>query len=312
MDADLTLNLIEATVQIDQPINDEKRMVGTGFLVSVPREGAAPEILLVTAGHVFERMPSNEVRIGWRVKGANGAWQFSPTRIAIRNDKGPLWVQNPRQDVAVIAVQVPAFYKDKAIPLSWLADERTFDRYRVSPGDEMMTLGYPHGYSANTIGFPILRAGRLASYPVGPVSSFPTFLIDLTAIPGNSGGPVFMNEPVAGGKTVTVVSGILTRQVEVNSQRLELGLVTHAIFVRQTIEQLYAARGQGTGVSAGITSSSSASPSYAVPPPVVIRPQGEKPPVSNAPAKDAVTVTPERKVAPGRRVLPQTAPATKP
>lgn len=271
MDADLTLDLIEATVQIDQPVNDQKRMVGTGFLVSVPREGAAPEVVLVTAAHVFERMPQNEVRIGWRVKAANGTWQYSPTRIPIRTDAGPLWTQNPKQDIAVIAVQVPPSYKDKAIPLSWLADERSFDQWHVSPGDEMMTLGYPHGYSANTIGFPILRAGRLASYPVGPVSSFPTFLIDLTAIPGNSGGPVFMTEhteraPGADAPKATLVSGILTKQVEVNAQRLELGLVTHAVFVRQTIEQLFVARGQAPGVKVGITSS-------AAPPPVVVVPK---------------------------------------
>jgi len=292
MDADTTLSLIEATVQIDQPINDQKRMVGTGFLVSVPREGAAPEVLLVTAGHVFERMPSNEVRIGWRVKGANGNWQFAPTRIPIRDDKGPVWTQNPNQDVAVIAVQIPASYRDKAIPLSWLADERTFDQYKVAPGDEMMTLGYPHGYSANTIGFPILRVGRLASYPVGPVSSFPTFLVDLTAIPGNSGGPVFMNEKVPGldGKSVTVVSGILTKQVEVNAQRLELGLVTHAIFVRQTIEQYYAARGKSAGVSAGVTQSSASS----TPPPVVIVPRrvtAPPPPAKEAASKHKPSVT---------------------
>lgn len=289
MDADLTLNLIDATVQIDQPVNDQKRMVGTGFLVAVPREGAAPEVVLVTAAHVFERMPQNEVRIGWRVKASNGTWQYSPTRIPIRTDAGPLWTQNPKQDVAVIAVQVPPAYKDKAIPLSWLADERSFDQLHVSPGDEMMTLGYPHGYSANTIGFPILRAGRLASYPVGPVSSFPTFLIDLTAIPGNSGGPVFMTDRTERGPgtempSVTLVSGILTKQVEVNSQRLELGLVTHAVFVRQTIEQLYASRGQAAGVKAGVTSSASPPPLVV---PVVILPKKAAP--AKAPANNAAT-----------------------
>ncbi|ESQ78836.1 serine protease [Asticcacaulis sp. YBE204] len=281
MDADLTLTLIDATVQIDQPVNDQKRMVGTGFLVSVPREGAAPEVVLVTAAHVFERMPANEVRIGWRVKAPNGGWQYSPSRIAIRNDKGPLWTQNPKQDVAVIPVTVPPSYKDKAIPLEWLANEKTFEQMHVGPGDEMMTLGYPHGYSANTIGFPILRAGRLASYPLGPATSFPTFLIDLTAIPGNSGGPVFMTEkasraPDTEMPSVTLVSGILTKQVEVDGQRLELALVTHAIFVRQTIEQLYATRGQGTGVKVGIT--------LTTPPPAPVKPPE---PTPKPPAKEA-------------------------
>lgn len=269
MDADLTVTLINATVQIDQPVSDSKRMVGTGFLVSVPSaDGGPPEIVLVTAAHVFEKMPANEVRIGWRVQAPDGGWQYSPSRVTIRTDSGPLWYQNPKQDVAVIAVEVPPSYQDAAIPLAWLADEKTFEQMHIGPGDEMMTLGYPHGLSANTVGFPILRSGRLASYPLGPVGSYPTFLIDLTAIPGNSGGPVFMTDkasraPDTEMPPVTFVSGILTKQVELENQRLELGLVTHAVFVRQTITQMQTAEARKTA---------SLSPSEAKPPVILLAP----------------------------------------
>ncbi|MFT4091232.1 MAG: serine protease [Asticcacaulis sp.] len=247
MDADLTLTLIEATVQIDQPISEGRRMVGTGFLVSVPKHDGTPEIVLVTAAHVFEKMPETEVRIGWRIQGDNGGWQYAPTRIPIRNDKGPLWYQNPEQDVAVIPIDVPPEYEDAAIPVDWLADENTFALFNIKPGDEMMTLGYPHGLSANKVGFPILRAGRVSSYPLGPLDVYPTFLIDLTAIPGNSGGPVFMTDKLSRAPDtevppMTFISGILTKQVELDNQRLELGLVTHAVFVRHTITLMQNAR----------------------------------------------------------------------
>ena len=59
----------------------------------------------------------------------------------------------------------------------------------------MMTLGFPRGLAANAAGFPILRAGRVASYPVAPARIFPTFLLDFSVFPGNSGGPVFMSGP---------------------------------------------------------------------------------------------------------------------
>ncbi|GGZ37413.1 trypsin-like serine peptidase [Asticcacaulis endophyticus] len=247
MDADLTLELIKATVQIDQPLADGKRMVGTGFLVSVPRgynsANNPPEIVLVTAAHVFEKMPSNEVRIGWRFEGATGKWQYGPSKLTIRSDRGPLWVQHGKEDVAVIPVEVPAAYKDNVVPVAWLADEKTFTEYHIGPGDEMMTLGYPHGLSANPAGFPILRAGRVASYPLTPSTNYPTFLIDLTAIPGNSGGPVFMTDrtirhPGTEQPSLTFIAGILTKQVEQDNRRLELGLVTHAVFVRSTIDKL--------------------------------------------------------------------------
>ena len=245
MDADLTVALIKATVQIDQPISDAKRMVGTGFLVSVPTPGGAPQVVLVTAAHVFEKMPAPEVRIGWRVPSAKGSWAYMPSNITIRTAQGAVYTQHPSQDIAVIPVKVPDSIKDQVIPESMLADDSTFDAQHVSAGDEMMTLGYPHGLSANIAGFPILRAGRLASYPVAPSGAYPTFLIDLTAVPGNSGGPVFIK---TSSKTGGFVAGVLIKQVEDENQRLELGVVTDAVFVRQTIDLMLKA--QSSGVTA--------------------------------------------------------------
>ncbi len=243
MYVDLTVALIKATVQIDQPINDSKRMVGTGFLVSVPRPDGSRAIVLVTAAHVFEKMPAPDVRIGWRSLNTKGEWTYTPSSMTIRNSNGPVWYQHPTQDIAVIPVNVPDGFSDAAIPESLLADDSTFAAERVNAGDEMMTLGYPHGLSANVAGFPILRAGRLASYPVSPSASYPTFLIDLTAVPGNSGGPVFMT--TSGAKPRTFVAGVLIKQVEDDSQRLELGVVADAVFVRETVDLMLKAEGTG-------------------------------------------------------------------
>lgn len=243
MFVDLTVDLIKATVQIDQPINEAKRMVGTGFLVSVPRADGSSQVVLVTAAHVFEKMPAGDVRVGWRYQDAQGAWIYEPSNITIRNTGGPTWYQHPTQDIAVIPVSAPASFKDQAIPQAMLADDTTFAAEHVKAGEEMMTLGYPHGLSANVAGFPILRAGRLASYPLAPSSAYPTFLIDLTAVPGNSGGPVFMTTD--GPKGRTFVAGVLIKQVEDDNQRLELGVVTDAIFVRQTIDIMLKAQATG-------------------------------------------------------------------
>ena len=250
MDVDLTVALIKATVQIDQPISEAKRMVGTGFLVSVPRADGTSQIVLVTAAHVFEKMPAADVRIGWRIEGVAGKWSYVPSNMTIRTANGPTWYQHPSQDIAIIPVTVPEGLRDAAIPADWLADDATFINEHVAAGDEMMTLGYPHGLSANVVGFPILRAGRLASWPVAPSTSYPTFLIDLTAVPGNSGGPVFMTSQ--GGKGHTFIAGVLIKQVEDDNQRLELGVVTDAIFVRETINLMLKAQGFGVNPSASL------------------------------------------------------------
>lgn len=256
MDVDLTVALIKATVQIDQPISEAKRMVGTGFLISVPKSDGTTQIVLVTAAHVFEKMPAADVRIGWRVQGAKGNWSYVPSNMTIRSATGPVWYQHPAQDIAVIPVNVPESLRDSAIPASWLADDTTFINERVVAGDEMVTLGYPHGLSANVAGFPILRAGRLASYPISPSNIYPTFLIDLTAVPGNSGGPVFMTSQ--GGKGHTFIAGVLIKQVEDDNQRLELGVVTDAIFVRETINIMLKAQGSGAHPSVNLLPTSPA------------------------------------------------------
>jgi len=124
-----------------------------------------------------------------------------------------------------------------------LAGADTFSKYSIGPGDEMMVLGYPQGLSADTAGFPILRSGRVAS-PVEPTTVSPTFLLDFRVFPGNSGGPVFMSEadhrrPGADqGQEVQFIAGMLTQQVEQNDVRLEIGIVTDAEFVRETIAEL--------------------------------------------------------------------------
>ena len=96
------------------------------------------------------------------------------------------------RDVAVMTVTAPPEFAKAAIPLAWLAKDDTFDQYAVGPGDELMALGFPRGLAANSAGFPILRAGRVASYPLAPSANNPTFLLDFAVFPGNSGGPVYM------------------------------------------------------------------------------------------------------------------------
>jgi S1-C subfamily serine protease len=238
MDADLTLDLINATVQIEQPTAAGRRTVGTGFLLDDPMPDGRPRTVLVTAAHVFELMPGDEARIGWRMQAPDGSWRYDPQSVRIRDHGRPLWTQNPGQDVAALSLKAPAEFAKAAIPLAWLADAKSFREYNIGPGDEMMTLGFPNGLSSNTAGFPILRSGRVASYPLSPVGEFPTFLIDLHVLPGNSGGPVFMAE--YGHRRLgteqsspPVVSGVMTKEIDA-----EIGVVVHAVYIRETLEML--------------------------------------------------------------------------
>ncbi|MCI3134634.1 trypsin-like serine peptidase [Phenylobacterium aquaticum] len=242
---DLSMELIHATVQLEQPLGDGTRTVGTGFLIEAPTPDGKPRVVLVTANHVFEKMPGQDARIGYRVENPDGSWTYTPALLKIRDKAGhELWTHHPSRDVATISITAPPEFAKAAIPENWLAEDQTFTKLEVGAGDEMMALGFPRGLAANQAGFPILRSGRVASYPVAPAKIFPTFLLDFSVFPGNSGGPVFMSETgrrrvgAAAEAPTQFIAGLLTQQVELNSERLEIGIVTHARFIRETIALL--------------------------------------------------------------------------
>lgn len=239
---DLSVQLMQATVQLEQPLGDGTRTVGTGFLISETRPDGRTHIILVTANHVFDKMPREAARIGYRIANPDGSWSYSPQALRIRDPQGrPLWTHHPSRDVAALSITAPAAFAKAAIPEDYLAADDTFSKYNVAAGDQMMTLGFPRGLAANAAGFPILRAGRVASYPIAPAKVFPTFLLDFSVFPGNSGGPVFMadNSRRRTGATeaqpAQFIAGLLTQQVELNNERLEIGIVTQARYIRETI-----------------------------------------------------------------------------
>lgn len=244
---DLTVGLINATVQIDQPVGEATRRVGTVFLVEAPRPDGTPRTVMVTAAHVLDGMPAAQARLGWRVESRDGGWRFAPEPLRIREDDGdPLWTKHPERDIAVMEIRAPEAFARAAIPLGWLASPYALDAWQIGPGDELMTLGYPHGYSANSAGFPILRTGRVASWPLTPIRAFPTFLLDFAVFPGNSGGPVFWT-PTARKLPGTVtpehpfIAGVLVQEMRVGGETVGIGIVAHADYVRQAIALMDAA-----------------------------------------------------------------------
>ena len=238
---DMSVDLIGATVELEQPLGAGLRTVGTGFLISDPTPDGRPRVVLVTANHVFAGMKGDKATVGYRVQQADGSWRYAPQKLTIRSGGKELWRHHATRDVAAITINAPPAFAKAAIPLNWLAGDDAFNRYQLAPGDEMMTLGFPQGLSANSAGFPILRSGRVASYPLGPATAFPTFLLDFRVFPGNSGGPVYLDEPAQarpGAPPIPetrLVAGMLTQQVEVGSENLQIGIVTQARFIRETV-----------------------------------------------------------------------------
>lgn len=233
------VDLIEATVRIEQPIAAGRSTVGTGFVVQATAEDGSPRTILITANHVFATMPRDKASVGFRLRDEAGDWRYSPISVRIRDaDGAPLWTRHPTQDVA--AIELPAGVTNEGLPASELPGARALETLGVEPGDEMMVLGFPRGFSANKAGFPILRAGRVASFPLSPADRYPTYMLDFSVFGGNSGGPVYVvvNGPPGPAATVgprVVVTGILTQQIKLDGDRLEIGNITQADFIEETM-----------------------------------------------------------------------------
>jgi hypothetical protein len=100
------------------------------------------------------------------------------------------------------------------------------------------------GNESNAAGFPILRSGKIASYPIYPTKNQPTFLYDFEIFGGNSGGPVYMvecNRSFKGsthiGK-VQFVAGLVSQQHLCATERLALSVVVSAPLILETINML--------------------------------------------------------------------------
>jgi hypothetical protein len=130
-----------------------------------------------------------------------------------------------------------------------LADDKMIEQFEIHPGDELKCLGYPLGLESNNAGFPVLRSGKIASYPLLPTASTRTFLFDFRIFKGNSGGPVYFDEHNRGyqgnlnvGNHIQFLVGLVSEEAEYNLpySQLQLGLavVVHASLIKEAINTL--------------------------------------------------------------------------
>ncbi|MFV1967226.1 MAG: hypothetical protein ACC628_17495 [Pirellulaceae bacterium] len=207
----------------------------------------------MTAGHVLEKMKGEEGRLILRKKQEDGTFVRHEVKIAIRTSDAPLWVKHPDVDVAVLPLELPDSSLIQAIPLKFLVSAEAIAEGLCESGDELRILSYPAQVEANGAGFPIVRRGTVASFPMAPVPAHRTFLIDFNTFAGDSGGPVVLpaSRAAGGQPDQTLVLGLvigqhmheeryhLTYEETVLRHRLGIGIAVHAEFIRQTIELLH-------------------------------------------------------------------------
>ena len=232
--------------------------VGTVFIMGTPIKDNPSSVryTLITAAHVLEGANGDEATLHLRVKNGD---QFvrRPFVIKIRENGTNLWVRHPDADVAALFVALPTDADIQCIPTTGMfADDDFITHNEIHPGDELYVLGFPLGAEANDAGFPILRSGAIASYPIIPTRDVKTFLLDFQVYRGNSGGPVLIYQMnrIIGGKMPTVnfcrVMGLVSQEKIITEQvqslyenrqsqhPLAAAVVVHASLIQETINLL--------------------------------------------------------------------------
>ena len=100
------------------------------------------------------------------------------TPVSPRADFWSAWVWIAL-GLAILDYTPPPEFEALALPLELLASDDDF-KTRVAAGTYVRLLCYPAQFEANGAGFPILRHGVLASFPLAPVNLHKTFMIDFT------------------------------------------------------------------------------------------------------------------------------------
>jgi len=230
---------------------------GTVFIIGRPsiKDTAKAFYVLVTANHVLNDIKTDTAMLFLRKK-INKSYIKIPFNLKIRNNGIPLWIKHPETDVAAMYVALPKDNNIPLLPTSFLADDSLITKYEIHPGDELLCLGFPYGAEANEAGFPILRSGKIASYPITPTKEVKSFLYDFQIFGGNSGGPVYFigYNRIISGKVqfgeVRFIIGLVSEELVIEEQvksideislkkhPLSLANVIPAIFIRETINLL--------------------------------------------------------------------------
>lgn len=249
MAGDDVADLMNATFKV---VN--KDSTATGFVLVSPLapEAGQQELILVSAAHVFEKMSGDECRIVLREQQPAGRFRRKEVALTIRSNGKPLWVRHPDVDIAALKFALPADQSVPGLPVDALVSEPSGGPDSVRCADDVWIPGYPARLESGPAGFPILRRGTVASFPLAPVRERRTYMVAANTFGGDSGAPVFKRRhvPATERNQSPLVVGLIvglhretTKTVAPDEERtvhrpLGLAIAVHSVFIRQTVDLL--------------------------------------------------------------------------
>lgn len=214
---------------------------GTAFAVVLPEGGP---IVLVSAAHTFEKMSGPRCTAVFRGPDGAGGWERREAEVVLRDDAAARWVRHPKADVAVVGCEVPAGIDLVPVPLARVAAAADFEAGRVWAGQRIRVACFPAQTEANAAGWPVLRTGAIASFPLVPAAGLERFFVDYAHFAGDSGAAVVTDDGPAEPLVVGVVVAMQRQTDRVTSPfeektvhtPLGLAIVVPSPLVHETIE----------------------------------------------------------------------------
>ncbi|HEY1082735.1 MAG TPA: serine protease [Prosthecobacter sp.] len=238
----------------------------TCFVVRDPRTVTAGDegAVVFTSTHVLESIGDGPVVVSLRVRDEGSGEArvvmlgFVPPKA---RGKNVFYVRHPRHDLAAFSLHIPPEHSWLLKTHSCLRTGSILRKGRLlRTGDEVSFLGYPEVLPGTGGAFPILRSGRVASYPVGTSQSGGRFLINADVYPGDSGAPVFL----AAEKRLLRLAGMIIQRIGPTSTSFShLAVAVDADAIRETLELLVA--GQRTSIPVETAGRAIVNPPFSIP-----------------------------------------------
>jgi hypothetical protein len=223
----------------------------TCFVIShiVDSQDGQQDLLLITAAHVLEKMSGDECRIVVRAKQDDSSFERMEIPLKVRSNNQPLWVRHPRMDVAALKMELPTGHPIVGLDFEQLSKESDLPEIGFQPSGEVWIPGFPAQLESSQSGFPVLRRGTLASFPLTPIKSNETFILNSDTFGGDSGAPVLMRSRQSNDQAekLSIVGLVIgqhretTKTVSPLEERvfhrpISLAIAVHSDFIRQTVE----------------------------------------------------------------------------
>lgn len=244
--------LFHSTFRIQGPHNVKPNQTsfGTVFVMGLPKKATDTVgfAVLVTAAHVLDNIAGDAASLLIRRRNPDGGYTAYPFDIHIRDKGRAIYVKHHEADVAAMYVELPKDVPVTGLALDFLVDDQKLKDVELHPGDEVFCLGFPLA-AATAGGFPLLRSGYIASYPLTPMTTVRQIALDIFLLPGNSGGPAYFcyaNRRHANRMHFRPQAGLLGLVIQSDDATLpefddkprRFGVILPAPFIRDLLETL--------------------------------------------------------------------------